>query len=308
MHRLFLSSGDRPEFFSQIKENDPDFAASDYFQKIAWLRNENDDLYDPSYNDLLRVAFTKEFGRGRLADLVSLLSGRNFETKTFEAVIAEQSFQQLSQGVLDYINETHFKRFVMIIKSAGFITRGMIRSQNALNFAYIVYLRLKSQGVPDAQIERYVRRWFVLSVLTIRYSSSPESQYDYDIRQVAAGDFGDFLERIEQAVLSPAFWKVGLVQALETVGANAPYFWVFVAAQVRANDKGLLSKDIIVRDLVSHTGDIHHIFPRDYLKKQGIDRSKYNQIANYAYTQEEINIKIGNKAPKVYFRRGMGTM
>ena len=291
-----------PEFFSQIKENDPDFAGSDYFQKIAWLRNENDDLYDPNYNDLLRVAFTKEFGRGRLADLVSLLSGRNFETKTFEAVIAEQSFQQLSQGVLGYINETHFKRFIMIIKSAGFITRGMIRSQNALNFAYIVYLRLKSQGVPDAQIEHYVRRWFVLSVLTIRYSGSPESQYDYDIRQVAAGDFGGFLERIEQAVLSPAFWEVGLVQALETVGANAPYFWVFVAAQVRANDKGLLSKDIIVRDLVSHTGDIHHIFPSDYLKKQGIDRSKYNQIANYAYTQEEINIKIGNKAPNVYFR------
>lgn len=26
-----------------------------------------------------------------------------------------------------------------------------------------------------------------------------------------------------------------------------------------------------------------------------------NQIANYAYTQEEINIKIGNKPPRAYF-------
>ena len=28
---------------------------------------------------------------------------------------------------------------------------------------------------------------------------------------------------------------------------------------------------------------------------------EYNQIANYAYTQEEINIKIGNKPPRAYF-------
>lgn len=56
-----------------------------------------------------------------------------------------------------------------------------------------------------------------------------------------------------------------------------------------------------MRELVSHLGDIHHIFPRDLLKKAGLTRSQYNQIANYAYTQEEINIKIGNKPPRAYF-------
>ena len=101
--------------------------------------------------------------------------------------------------------------------------------------------------------------------------------------------------------MSTAFWEVGLEQKLETSGTSSPYFWVFVAAQVRANDKGLLSKDITVRELVSHLGDIHHIFPRDPLKKAGLSRSQYNQIANYAYTQEEINIKIGNKPPRGYF-------
>lgn len=43
-----------------------------------------------------------------------------------------------------------------------------------------------------------------------------------------------------------------------------------------------------------------HIFPSDYLKKNGFSRGDYNQIANYVYTQSEINIKIGNKAPKDY--------
>jgi hypothetical protein len=41
---------------------------------------------------MLRVAFASEFARGRLEDLVALLSGRNFETKQFEEAIAEQSF------------------------------------------------------------------------------------------------------------------------------------------------------------------------------------------------------------------------
>lgn len=290
-----------PEFYGFIKDNDAEFAASPYFQKMAWLRNENDGLYDPSYNDLLRVAFTSEFGRGKLADLVSLLSGRNFETKNYEEAIAEASFARLNEGVLDFINESHFKRFVMIVKSAGFITTEMIRTQGALNFAYIVYLRLRAQGVNDGKIESFVRRWFVMSVLTGRYSGSAETRFDQDIRQIASGDFGEILEKVEQAELSPAFWEVGLVQQLETSGTSSPYFWVFVAAQVRANDTGMLSKDITVRELVSHLGDIHHIFPRDLLKKAGLTRSQYNQIANYAYTQEEINIKIGNKPPRAYF-------
>lgn len=290
-----------PEFYAQIKEGDVEFAQTAYFQKMSWLRNENDGLYDPSYNDLLRVAFTKEFGRGKLADLVSLLSGRNFETKVFEESIAEASFAKLTNGVMDFINESNFKRFVMIIKSAGFIDSSMIRTQGALNFAYIVYLRLRAQGYQDGKIESFVRRWFVMSLLTSRYSGSAETQFDKDIRQIASSDFGELLARIEQAELSPAFWEFGLVQQLETSGTSSPYFWVFVAAQIRANDKGLLSRDITVRELAGILGDIHHIFPRDLLKKAGLSRSQYNQIANYAYTQEEINIRIGNKAPKTYF-------
>ena len=32
-----------------------------------------------------------------------------------------------------------------------------------------------------------------------------------------------------------------------------------------------------------------------------MERGKYNQIANYVYMQQEVNIAIGNKAPDVYF-------
>ena len=36
-----------------------------------------------------------------------------------------------------------------------------------------------------------------------------------------------------------------------------------------------------VSDLINIAGDIHHIFPKDYLKKNGYDnRGMYNQVAN----------------------------
>ena len=78
-----------PEFLSRIEKGDKAFAASEFFPKMRWLKDVNDDIYDPTYTDMLRVAFTSEFGRGKLADLVALLSGRNFETKQYEDVIAE---------------------------------------------------------------------------------------------------------------------------------------------------------------------------------------------------------------------------
>ena len=290
-----------PDFYKHIVDNDKEFSESDYFKKMSWLKTENEDLYDPSYNDLIRVAFTSQFNRGRLSDLVSLLSGRNFETRTFETEIAEQSFQKLKCGVHNFINETNFKRFLMIVKSAGFISPKLVRSQNALNFAYIVYLKLKELGVNSIEIESYVKKWLVYSILTGRYSGSPESTFDFDIKQISQKPFADYLKEKEDGELSDAFWNASLPQSLDTSVASSPYFHVFLASQVKANDKGFLSKDVLVSDLIALRGDIHHLFPKDYLSKHGLDRGKYNQIANYVYMQSEVNIKVGNKPPKDYF-------
>lgn len=290
-----------PEFYKHITDNDKEFSKTDFFQKMQWLKTQNENLYNPDYNDLIRVAFTTQFNRGRLSDLVSLLSGRNFEIRTYEDAIAEASFANLKTGVKNFINETNFKRFLMIIKSAGFISPKLIRSQNAINFAYIVYLKLKELGVNSVAIESYVKRWLVYSILTGRYSGSPESAFDYDIKQISTKPFDQYLKEKEDGELSDAFWNASLPQSLDTSVASSPYFHVFLASQVKANDRGFLSKDVLVSDLISLRGDIHHLFPKDYLKKNGLDSKKYNQIANYVYMQSEINIKVGNKPPKDYF-------
>ena len=70
----------------------------------------------------------------------------------------------------------------------------------------------------------------------------------------------------------------------------------------KLGDKGFLLRDITVLDLLMNHSDVHHVYPRNHLKKQGLSRGKYNQIANFVLAQSEINIAIGDKAPEKYFK------
>lgn len=289
-----------PEAYADLA-SDREFAKTKHFKAMEWLKHEKEDLYDPTYTDMLRVAFTSEFGRGRLDDLVALLSGRNFETREFEDGIAEDSFRRLEAAILRFMNETDFKRFVMILRSAGFVNASMIRSQNTVNFAYILYLTLRARGANPALVETLVRRWFVMSVLTGRYTGSPETVFGVDIRNIARQDAQDYLDALERAELSETFWDTGLPQQLDTSAASSPYFNVFLASQVKANDKGFLSRDHEVRTLLEGASHIHHVFPRNYLRKNGLARGRYNQIANYVVMQGEINIAVGDRPPSTYF-------
>jgi hypothetical protein len=289
-----------PESLSKIKKGDKEFVDSEFFDKMKWIADVKDDIYDPKYTDMLRVAFTSEFGRGKLQDLVALLSGRNFETKQYEEAIAEESFGKLKQGILAFVNKTHFDRITMILRSAGFITSSLIGSQNAINFAYILYLRGRGEQIPAADLERLVRRWFVMSVLRGRYSGSPESTFDFDIRQITNRGVASYVESVIPNELPDSFWTGMLPQFMDTSSINSPYF-LYQAAQVKLGDKGFLSRDITVTDLLMNRADVHHIYPRQHLKDKGLSRGNYNQIANYVVAQSEINIGIGAKAPTTYF-------
>lgn len=196
-----------PEFFSKIEKNDPGFANSEFFPKMRWLKDTNDDLYDPTYTDMLRVAFTSEFRRGRLQDLVALLSGRNFETKEYEEAIAEESFNRLKTGIYAFMNKTHHDRITMILRSAGFSTSSLIGGRNAVNFAYILYLRGRAEEVPAADLERLVRRWYVMSILSGRYAQNPEGPFDFDIRQVETRGLESYAKTVIESELPESFWS-----------------------------------------------------------------------------------------------------
>lgn len=294
----------KPEFYTHMIR-DKDFQLSQYADKIKWLANDYDDIYDPDYGDMLRVSFMHQFRRGKLADLVSLLSGRDFETKEYRDDIVESSYLKLDKGIQNFINEYNFNQFIMAIKGAGFISNKLLNSKMTLDFAFTLYLMLLNDPtIPNAQIKRYVQKWFVMSTLTSRYIGSPETVMDRDMRTIAEKGFINFLSEVEASALSDTFWNVTLPQNLETSSVNSPAFNTFIAAQINLNCNSMLMNGTKIADLVTISGDVHHIFPRAYLKSNGIDNKlKYNQVANYIYLDTQVNKAISDDAPYVYFSK-----
>ena len=291
-----------PLDYENIVNNDNEFANSDIFQKIKWVKDSADELYLPTYTDMLRVAFTYKFRRGKLQDLVSLLSGRDFETREYRIEIIEDSFNKLYEGIREFINQSNYERYVMILKSAGIIDESLVRSQNVLNFGYILYLLLREKNIDPSKIQSLVRRWIIMSILTQRYTSSPESAFDYDIRRFnETNNIEQYIIDEEKRQLSETFWSDYLVDRLDTPVTSSPFWKTYLVAQIFFGDRGFLSDSIKVQYLIENRGDVHHIFPKDYLKRNGYkNKQQYNQIANFAMLQTEINIAVSNRAPREY--------
>lgn len=296
----------KPDFYPQMVK-DVEFQNSKYASKLKWLENDYDDIYDPDFGDMLRVSFMHQFGRAKLGDLVSLLSGRDFVTKEFKEEIVADSYQKLDQGIMNFITEYDFKQFVGAIKGAGFRSSKLLTSQNTLNFGYTLYLLLKKDpNFSNEQIKRAVQKWFVMATLTGRYTGSAESVLSYDLRNIEEKGFQTFFSEVEASALSDTFWNITLPQNLETNSVNSPSFNTFIAAQINLNCNSLLMTGLKIQDLVTDIGDIHHIFPKAYLKKQGIkNRRQYNQVANFIYLDTQVNKNISDAAPETYFGKVM---
>lgn len=294
------------DFFPQMIK-DTEFEKTEYAYNIKWLAKDNEDIYVPDYNDMLRVAFMYSFDRAKLSDLVSLLSGRDFETREFKEEIVEASYKKLCERIKVFINEYNFEQFVLAIKGAGFKSSKQLNSQMTLDFAYMLYLKLsKDFSIPRDRVKHHVQKWFVLSTLTGRYVGSPESVMSRDIRLINERGFINFFNEIEASVLSDTFWNISLPQKLETTSTNSPAFNTFLAAQINLNCNSLFMHGTMISDLINISGDVHHIFPKAYLKNNGVEaKGRYNQVANFTYLDTQVNKAVRDDAPNIYFGKAL---
>ena len=95
--------------------------------------------------------------------------------------------------------------------------------------------------------------------------------------------FLTFFRETEMSALSDTFWDVTLPQNLETTSDNSPSFNTFLAAQINLNKNSLFMHGTMISDLLNISGDVHHIFPKAYLKKSGVDaKARYNQVGIFS--------------------------
>ena len=289
-----------------IKQMDPDFADSEYYQHISWAKNENTTIFDPDFGDLLHICLGIGFLRGRLSQLISLISGRDFETKTYTEEAMAKSYQKLNETIQYVLNESNFKRYILLLKSLGIVDKNYAKLPDSYtNFGYILYLYLKKYtNFNNDEIEKYTKQWILMSALTKRYGSSPETGFDKDLRLLAENNSNnqlvEFFNDVITDNLTDEFWNLTLPNNLLAQTTQLTNWRIFQMSQIHAKSHAWLEKDKFTADTINEQGNIHHIFPKAYLRKNGFKQSEYNQVANYVWITQPRNLEIGDRAPKDY--------
>lgn len=268
--------------------------------------------FRPSPDRLLRVDVALAFRRARLEHVYSILRGKDLQTGEFSPERRDAQFALLREAQAQVLNLQHWHDFLKVIKRAGYINPSMITSETALVYTYAFWLIGKlSFGLDQHLLRNLTARWFFMSSLTGRYSSSPESRMEQDLsllRGVNRGEeFIGVLENEMKAVLTQDFWDVTLPNLLATASARNPGQLAYFAA-LCILDAPVLYSNMKIRDLLDPNVqgkkkalERHHLFPRKYLEKIGIkDNREINQVANYALVEWHDNIDISDKPPIDY--------
>ncbi|MBN1545234.1 MAG: DUF262 domain-containing protein [Syntrophaceae bacterium] len=148
-------------------------------------------------------------------------------------------------------------------------------------------------------VENGLLRWFYLASLRGRYSSSPETAMDEDLKAVyGQGPLNKLMKNLDGMRKS---FEV-TPDEFDDAGWRNPLFPITyaLARKRKAADWFTgheLSKSVAGED---HKIQIHHIFPKDLLKKNKHTRKDIDEIANLAFLGSRPNRKISNKSPDIY--------
>ncbi|WP_137893530.1 DUF262 domain-containing protein [Ramlibacter sp. 2FC] len=270
-------------------------------------------LFQPDPDHLLRVNVGVAFRRARLEHVYSILRGKDLATGQFSQQQRDSQFSLLRQAQARVLDLTCWADFLNVVRSAGYRSERHISSINGLVFAYQLYLLGRTEyQVEGFDLKNAVARWLFMSLLTGRYTSSPESKMEMDLaslREVTSADaFLAQLRKVEEATLTDDYWTKTLPMDLATAAGRSPALFGFYAAKTLLGARALFSKSP-VSDLLDPPAqgqkralERHHLFPKKYLKTLGIEGVRdTNQIANYTLVEWDDNIAISDDAPTTYW-------
>lgn len=266
----------------------------------------------PEPDQLLRVCVGLGFRRARLQYVYSILRGKDLETEQFSEERRIQQFEILKGSQARVLDLQNWHEFLKTLIRAGFRSSSMISSQAAMLYGYVMFLIGRFDFKLDLyQLRNLIARWFFMTTLTARYSSSPETTMEADLARLrSANDADGFVKIFDQLIsdtLTEDFWTITLPNEIATSSPRSPSLFAYYAALNLLDAKVLFSKmkvsellDPAIKAKKSST-ERHHLFPKNYLKKISITEIRdTNQIANYALVEWSDNIEISDSAPSEY--------
>lgn len=266
----------------------------------------------PAPDQMLRVAVGLGLRRARLANVYSVLRGRDAVTGMDIPEKRDEQFALLRSAQERALNLANWHHFLGALTLAGYRGERMISSQTTVTYSYVLYLiGICDYGIDKTVMRQAIAEFFFMAAITGRYTASPETRFESDLGLMRDLDDKDSylakLREISSTVLTSDYWTIALPAALATSAARSPSLFAYQAALIKLDARALYSSVKIasmVDPAVKGTKaafEQHHLFPRAHLIATGIDDTRLiNQIANFASVEWPENIKIGAKAPSEY--------
>lgn len=155
----------------------------------------------------------------------------------------------------------------------------------------------KSVSYSNATLNR-IKRWFWKSCFSGRYTSQTKRTIQADIEEIKklkegkANTLGDF-----NFTLASDFFTSNQFR----LASSATQTFILLLAQ--KGPKSLLSGAEVDLEKVLqkyNRSEFHHLFPKAYLKENGVAEDEINSLVNFCFINSIENKQIGKKKPSVY--------
>ena len=277
----------------------------------------NGSSYNPlvvvSPTHVIRTAVGVGFKRGRLRYAYQILRGKDLETKITSEEKREENFHIFGDALTKVLDLNNWHAYNNTLGEAGYVCSDQATSSNAIAFCYAFYLIGKYEFQLDQlTLRKVIRRWFYASAITAYYVGSFETNFERQLNDVkilnTSEEFVEYFEREIVSQLTDDYFRITLPANLDSNEAMGPYWQGFVAAQVVLGAKSLFSTVPLSQLLTLGSSgskkafDKHHLFPDNYLKKNGYISKRSNK-ANFTLVDYANNIYISDESPENYVRR-----
>ena len=268
---------------------------------------------DPTH--LIRMAVGYGFGRARMRYGYKILRGKNLKTGETSEEIRKENLEIFKQALEVVMDVNNWHAYLNLFPNAGYIRGNLVSSSYVVIYGYVWYLMGKYQfHVSPLELRKVITKFVFMALVRQYYALSPESSVEKnfaDLRDVTdAKSFVDYFNREVELNFTEDFFTKTLPDDLHSSAAISPSWYGYIAAiNVLGYPMLFSTSPLSIFWEKGGSGkkksiDKHHIFPKHYLKLQGIESDRdRNQIANFTYLDYNTNIDIGETPPADYVSR-----
>ena len=144
-----------------------------------------------------------------------------------------------------------------------------------------------------------ISKWFGAGCLGELYGGSSETRMARDLQDMIGWikDSGDTPQTISDAI-----FQQDRLRTLRTRN-SAAYKAIHALLMRQGCCDFIHGEPVELMTFFKRKIDIHHIFPRDWCTKQGIDKKVFDSVVNKTPLSKKSNIIIGGVAPSVYLKK-----